>query len=633
MQIAYIDGGRLRRALIAGLDHARASRAELNRINVFPVPDGDTGTNLALTARSISERLRRSRDLPLHAVAAAAAEAGVLGARGNCGMILSHFMLGFSQGVAGRARLSVGEFAAALREAVTHLYGALDRPVEGTIITVMRDVAESAVAAEGAAAADFQPLSEALLERARESLRHTPELLPVLKKAGVVDAGAKGFVAILEGIVRYVHGEAPTRDAACGGDDGDGAEDADGMADADGAADGSLAAGTPVAAALADFDGPSGVYRYCTEALVRGRSLPEEEAVRRELAGRGDSVIAIRAGDVLKVHIHTDAPDAVFDYLRRVGEMVAHKAEDMAAQHAAAERTAARHAGLVRRPVGVLTDSACDLPDEVVNAHGITVVPLTLVFDDGSLRDRVDITSATFAERLLAGAHPTTSQPAPAEFRAGFRRAAQDAEAIVAVLLGSTLSGTFASAEMAAKLYDAAPVRLVDSLGASLLQGLLVVKAAELAEAGEPPEAIAAELERVRRRSGILFTVESFDRLIASGRVTRGRALLGNLLDIRPILSLEPDGRVATLARVRGRGNLLPRIVAALRGRIGDARRVRFGVIHVAHPAVVDEVRGALDAEFGEREMLVSPATPVIATHIGPGAWGVAYMVEDGSSR
>lgn len=621
MAIAYLDGGRLRRALLAGCERAQAERAELNRINVFPVPDGDTGTNLSLTLRSIVERLQESASRSAGEVAREVAEAGVLGARGNCGMILSHFLHGFAEAVGGRRRLSAHELAECLGKAVRHTYGALDRPVEGTMLTVMRETAEAAEHLPDAAAGDLRELVPAILVRARASLARTPELLPALKRAGVVDAGAKGFVALLDGMARYVGGEVPTfsrrqrRVVSAGA-----ASAVSATAEADGAT---------VAAARVGFDEGSGErHRFCVEALVRGPALPAESVVRDALRGTGDSLIVIRASDVLKVHLHTDEPERLFDYLRGAGELVTHKAEDMRAQHEAVERSAASRRGLARRPVGVLTDSACDLPDEVLNAHGIVVVPLALMLGDEMLRDRLDVTAAEFAERLRAGASATTSQPSPAAFQEGYRRVAEDAESAVAVLLGSTLSGTFAAAVAAAKPFDDVPVQLVDSRGVSLLQGLLVLKAAELAEQGMSPAGIAAEIEAVRGRSGLVFTVASFERLLASGRMTRSQAWLGSLLRIRPILVLEDDGRVASVARVH-RAELRRALLDRLAERIPQGARARFGIIHVGAADVVPDVTMALRKRYGRgTEVLAAAATPVIANHVGVGAWGVAYMVE-----
>jgi hypothetical protein len=135
MRIEYLDGLRLRRALVAGCEFVQQRRAELNRINVFPVPDGDTGTNLALTAAAIADCLRTSTDGRIDVVARAAADAAILGARGNCGMILSHFLLGFGDAVHGQERLTAPAFSVAMTEATEHVYRSLERPVEGTIIT------------------------------------------------------------------------------------------------------------------------------------------------------------------------------------------------------------------------------------------------------------------------------------------------------------------------------------------------------------------------------------------------------------------------------------------------------------------------------------------------------------------
>lgn len=652
MKLAYLDGPALRGALIAACDYVQEQRAELNRINVFPVPDGDTGTNFALTTRSIADRLRAHTDPSLGAVAREAAEAGILGARGNCGMILSHYLLGFADSVGDRARMSVDEFTQALRDATDHVYRALESPVEGTIVTVMRETAEEA---ESRSFANFPILFRRLLRRAYDALARTPDLLPVLRTAGVVDAGAKGFVHLLEGIVAYVSGDPIV---ALGGEaafDAAAFGESAAIDDAVPLGEAAVAVGA-AAAALAEYPTEAERYRYCTEALVRGAALPDADTVRAALRGYGDSLVVIRSGELLKVHIHTDVPEELFSYLRTLGELATRKAEDMHAQHAALAR-GGTHLELARRPVVVVADTACDLPEEVVRAHGIHLVPLSLLFEHEVLRDRLEISADDYARRLQAGERATTSQPTPAAFLESYRRAAEEGEAIVAVTLASALSGTFASAEAAARHLNpvgeggrdrdaardgvsaehgapaqpgAAAVHVVDSRGATLLQGLLALRAAELGELGLTPPEIVAELGRIRERSGLFFTVDVFDNLLASGRVGRGRALLGSLLDIKPILGVDDDGRVTPLARVRGRRQLLPKVMELLEERVppGSAR-VRFGVVHVACAEVLEEVAAALRARYGpETEVLTGPASPVLATHVGPGAWGLAYMVE-----
>jgi DegV family protein with EDD domain len=605
MRIDYLDGERLRRSLIAGCEYVQERRSELNRINVFPVPDGDTGTNLALTASAIADRMRSRSDASVGVIAAHAADAAILGARGNCGMILSHFLLGFSEHVRTAERLDPIAFANAMNAAVSHVYRSLEKPVEGTIVTVMREVAEEAV---DAGEADFADLIELLLARAKDALERTPDLLPQLKAAGVVDAGAYVFVHLMVGIVAYIHGDpfvalkgAPVFDAV-----------------------------EPPAGQVA-YPTASERYRFCTEALVRGAGLPDADTVRAVLRDRGDSLIVIRGTDIIKVHVHTDDPEDVFVYLRGLGELVTHKAEDMQVQHAAMERAAGSHVQLARRPMSIVADSACNLPDEVVRAHGMHIVPMWLVFDNEVLRDGVDIDADTFVKRLRAGEHPTTSQPAPAEFLGAFQRAAEDGETVLGIIVSSALSGTFASAEAAAKRLDGdVKIRLVDSRAASLTQGLLALHAAELAEVGRSADEIVAEIERIRDQSGIFFTVEVFDNLLASGRIGRGKVMIAGLLDIRPVLTLDEAGRAVPLTSVRGAAKVLPKMLDLIAAKVpSGARALRFGVIHVGRPAIVAEVTTEVRRRFGNREVIVAPATPVLATHLGPGAWGLAWQWED----
>jgi DegV family protein with EDD domain len=606
MRISYLDGPRLRRSLLAACEYTQLQRKELNRINVFPVPDGDTGTNLSLTVQAIADHLKKSDSREFDVVAHEAAQAAVLGARGNAGMMLSHFLLGFADRVKGRARITAREFGQALRAGAERLHEALEKPVEGTILTVMRDTAGAALETK---VHDFHQLMEHLVEEAQESLAGTPDLLPALKRAGVVDAGAKGFVHLLEGVVQYINGDPLVT-----------------VEGTPGFAQSAPAVGT------VEYPEESEQYRFCTEALVRGEGLPDQKRVREALKEEGDSLIVIRSDGVLKVHIHTDDPDQVFTYLKSLGDLVTHKAEDMEAQHAVAERAAHGHLTLARRPVGIVTDSAADLSEEIIRAHGIKVVPMVLVRGEETLRDGVDITAQDFHDSLADGGElPTTSQPSPGAFLEAYKRAAEEAEEVVGVFLGSNLSGTFRSAEAAADHFEGSRVHLVDTMGASLLTGLMVLKATELAELALPPEEIVSELNRIRAQSGIVLTVDRFDRLLASGRVGRGKAWLGTLLGLKPILEVPLDSRpVVPMAKALGRKRVLPTVMKALRERIpSGVKKVRFGVVHVARPQIVQEVSAALRAEYGDVEILSAPATPVLATHTGIDAWALAFLVED----
>jgi DegV family protein with EDD domain len=600
--IAYVDGPRLARSIFAAADWVTAGRDEINRINVFPVPDGDTGTNFSLTLRAVADALRALGDASLPETARTMARAAVLGARGNSGMMLAHFLLGFSESLGDRPSARATDIAAAVRAGSDLLYASLDDPREGTILTVAR---EASAAAERAAAdsPDIAEFMRRLLEEGEAALARTPQLMAVLREAGVVDAGGKGFVRMLEGVVRYIEGDpilavaAPEIDLA------------------------TIPAALVEVAAERDF-------QYCTEVLVRGEQLPPANEVRTAMHTFGGSVVVAAAADILKIHVHTDRPEAVFSYAARWGRVETTKADDMRAQHR-------RLAHPDRRAVAVVTDSSADLPDPVLDRHRIALVPLQVVFGDETFRDRVELKPEDFYRRLRGTRDlPTTSQPAPAEFVRVFRDARIEADEVVAVLLSSGLSGTFASAQAAVRAGEVNGVHLVDSRSASLGLGMLALRAAELAESGWSGGAIVREVERVRGRSGMLLTVDRYDNLLRSGRVSRGKAWLAGMLDVKPILSLDPSGRVFPVDRVRGRDQVVPRVLALLDRRLTPRPKViRFGVAHAEAPEMAERVRNALVAAYQPRDCFVTLATGVLATHVGPGAWAVFYQVEDGPAE
>ena len=598
MGITYVDGPRLARALYAAADWVVAGRDEINRINVFPVPDGDTGTNFSLTLRSVADALRALGDASLPDTVKAMARGAVLGARGNSGMMLAHFLLGFADSLDQKERASAVEIARAIRAGADRLYTSLDDPREGTILTVARDAAVAAekVATEAMDIADFMRL---LLAEGEKALERTPELMAVLKEAGVVDAGGKGFVRMIEGVVRFIEGDPIL------------------PADPGFTVDSLSPAAMSEVAAERDF-------QFCTEVMVRGEGLPPANDVRQVMRQFGGSLVVLVAGNLLKVHVHTDTPDAVFTYAARWGTVEATKADDMRAQHRELAHTD-------RKPVVVVTDSSADLADSVLDRHHIALVPLQVMFGTEVFQDRVGLKPEEFYRRLRTARNlPTTSQPTPADFVRVFRDARAEADEVIAVLLSASLSGTHQSALAALKAASISGVHVVDSASASLGVGLLALRAAELAESGWEAKRIVAELNRIKKQSGSFVTVDKFDNLIRSGRVTRGKAWLAGMLDVKPILSLDPSGKILPVDRVRGRDNVVPRVLSLLEKRLTPRpRAVRFGIAHAEAPEVADRVRTALIAAYQPRDCFISLATGVLGTHVGSGAWAVFYMVED----
>lgn len=598
--IAYINGPRLARSVSAAADWVAAGRDEINRLNVFPVPDGDTGTNFSLTLRAVADALQALGDASLRDTARTMAHAAVLGARGNSGMMLAHFLLGVSESFGDLSQATTADLARAIRRGSDTLYAALDEPREGTILTVAREAADAAerVAGESTDVGEFM---DRMLAESERSLARTPELLAVLKEAGVVDAGAKGLVRMFEGVVRFIQGD-PILPA------------------------GTIDPGESYNAAAFVEVAAERDFQFCTELVVRGEQLPPANEVRTAMHTFGGSVQVAIAGDVLKIHVHTDTPEAVFSYAARWGTLTARKADDMREQHRLLQHAA-------RRPVAIVTDSSADLTDAILDRHQIAMVPLQVVFGDEVHLDRVGLRPEEFYRKLRTSRTlPTTSQPTPGDFVRVFRSAGEEADAVVAILLSGALSGTFQAGVTAARVAELTEVRVVDGRTVSLGLGMLALRAAELAERGWPALAIVTEVERLRSQSGVLLTVDTYDNLLRSGRVSKGKAWLGGMLDVKPILSLDADGKIVPVDRVRGREQLVTRVLALLDQRLTPRPRVvRFGVAHAEAPEVAERVRNALVAAFQPRDCFVSLATGVLGTHVGPGAWAVFWQVEDGA--
>ena len=304
MAVTQLDGRAFEKFVAAGTYFLRKYRGVLNDLNVFPVPDGDTGSNMFLTARAALHEAHKVRSQGLSTVAAAAANGSLLGARGNSGVILSQMLRGFAHSVRHRETIDTFQLSLAMREAVGQARAALTRPVEGTIISVAGAAADEAYR-QAVREPDFYRLAHAVLRAANDALERTPEQLPALKEAGVVDSGGAGFCYFLEGVLRFLP-EAKVRATAF--------------------------PRRPVRSAVFTRQQEVGEYRYCTEFILDGATI-EAHPLRDLLQKHGDSLLVIGSVPTIKVHVHTADPETVKAIAARHGTVTRVKVEDMAQQH------------------------------------------------------------------------------------------------------------------------------------------------------------------------------------------------------------------------------------------------------------------------------------------------------------
>jgi len=295
-----INGQDLREMFAAASSWLEKSSADIDALNVFPVPDGDTGTNMLLTMRSTIEESQLATDHSVSSVAKTMAKGALVGARGNSGVILSQIFSGLSQSLDGKDAIGGKELAEALVKASKVAYAGLSNPVEGTILTVMREAAEAAQAHAATVSDDVVSVVEATANAAKESVANTPTLLPVLKEAGVVDAGGQGLYTILEGVLHYLKGETEQLKLR---------------------RPWMVASSIPLTAKSPQMVGIEEVpYGYCTNFVIKGEGLNPDK-LRKRLGKRGQSVIVVGDDSAIRVHIHTLDPGDIMSYVVPLGTL------------------------------------------------------------------------------------------------------------------------------------------------------------------------------------------------------------------------------------------------------------------------------------------------------------------------
>ncbi|CCO22061.1 DAK2 domain-containing protein [Maridesulfovibrio hydrothermalis] len=593
-RIQYVDGVRFRRGVVAAASRLIANSPHLDEINVFPVPDGDTGANMAGTMRNIVRSTGNSLEKSIEKMSALIAESALDGAKGNSGAILAQFLCGFAEGVKDLPRLSPAEFAKAASLAARRSCEAISDPKDGTILSVIKDWA-SHLHANSNNYKDFHHLLSDSLEYAQTSVKATTEKLAVLKTAGVVDAGALGFVYLLEGIVDFLENGKIEK---CILSDEKSSKSFSGV---------------QAKVAVEELE-----FRFCTEFLIKGESI-DKDAVRGAIAHMGDSLIVAGMPNSVKIHIHTNDPDAVEKIVAGFADVDTRKVDDMLVQH---KRLLADG-----RKVGILTDSTCDIPVDIQKKYDIRVVPMRLSIDGEEFIDQVTLSSSEFYKILPGATKALTSQPSPGDMKRTYASVSSDYEDVVSLHVAKVLSGTFQNAITVSRPFD--NVCALDTRQLSVGLGLPVLEAARAAQQG----ATAAEVRRVAENAianvKIFVTIDTLDYAVRGGRMSKGQGLIAKVLNIKPILQFAEEGSPRVVAKSFGYKRQEDALIKLVRENAYGKGNMRYAISHADAPETAEKFTRILKNEFGVEPEFITQASPVLGLHSGPGACAVAFIVDD----
>ena len=595
MKIAYLDGKRMYRVLYAGIQSLLDEQDYLNKINVFPVPDGDTGTNMAFTLMGIIEHIQAHSQLALNELSQRVADAALDNARGNSGVIMAQFFQGLSQGLEPFAAVNTSQFAGASKLAVDEAYTALMNPIEGTILSVLRAWSDSFIEASSTSP-DFQKVWRISLTAAKAALDSTPDQLKVLKDAGVVDAAGRGFLCILDGIMAFM-------------DTGDIRQLP------------KIEAGISATVLdLQDLSNTALIYPFCTECIVVAEEIPRH-VLSKAIATLGDSIVIAGSKHRAKIHIHTDDPVKLFGVAAQFGEVQQEKVDDMREQNRSARS---------EHEIALVVDSTCDLPLELLEQHHIHVVPVRLNFGREQYIDRVTITTEEFYKKLLeSSVHPQTSQPPPADFKRMYQFLSSHYKSVVSLHLPKVLSGTYQNSSAALeKIVFKGNQVILDAFSVSAGTGIIALEVVEAIEAGKTFEEVIEIAKQSIQNTQIFIALKTLDAVQRGGRLSLGKRRLIDFLHLNLVLSINKDGFLIPCGATIGRKQLFSKFEKFVLKKARGLSIKRIGIMHGINPETAAQLKISFSSAFPEAIILVSDLCPALGVHAGVGAVGIALQCQ-----
>ncbi len=593
--LARIDGRNLYYTFVAGARKLIEHQTELNLINVFPVNDGDTGTNLASTIRLVLDSLHPHRSYKI--TADRIAEATLMNARGNSGIIFAQFFYGLSNETGDLKDVTLKEFAESLQKSVKYVYEAVANPVEGTMLTVIKDWADY-IYKSWHRFTDFNHLLASSNEILQRSLLETKTKLKILAKNNVVDAGAKGFVLFVEGIIEFINSRNVKSLVSLKNDS------------------------TPflkpeeVIAEKVDF-------RYCTEAIIKNCVLKTPD-LKGLLGKYGDSVVVAGSDRLRRLHVHTSNPALLFKELRKAGTLTFQKADDMVRQSQIVYER--------KWKIALVTDSTCDLSQDLIDNYQINILPININFGENHYLDKVTIQPEQFYKLLdEEPEYPKSSQVNETAFINLYSHLASHYDSVIAVHLSEQLSGTFNSSEKAAKSISREfnkPITVLNSKNLSGALGLIVLRVARAIESGLEHDKVVEMTEKWIRDTRIFVSVKTLKYMVKGGRVSAARGLIARILNINPIVSIDESGKAIVFGKTFSQKANMEKVMAHIKSLCTGRTIWNYIVLHANNEDAADWYSLKMENLTGKKPVSVCNISPVIGANSGVGAASVALLYE-----
>jgi DegV family protein with EDD domain len=445
---------------------------------------------------------------------------------------------------------------------------------------------------------DFLKLLLDGLKKAMESLKMTTENLAILAKRNVVDAGAKGFVVFLEGMFDYFK-------------------------------NGQVAVSfenqkIEIAEAMDAIDHEEINFRYCTEALITGTNMKRSD-FNAIMESYGDSMVVAGSDKKMRIHIHTDEPWKLFQDIAPLGTITYKKVDDMVLQNDLASNR--------KFDIGLITDSTCDLPMELIEKYQIQVIPLTVHFGQDFYLDRLTIQPQQFFDKLRkSDVYPTTAQPAISEFLNRYNYLATHYQSIISAHISSGMSGTWQNSYNAARKISNESGKQIDVIDSKKLSsglGLIILRAAKAIESGLKHDEIVKSIPHWSDNTRILVTSRTMKYMVKSGRVSHSKGLLGKLLGIKPIVEVKNHGKTEVFGKPMSEKASMKMVMDEMKRFVGNQKVWGYSISHADNLETANWYAEQMKTLTGGQEaVFIQDASPVLVTNTGPGVVALSVMLE-----
>lgn len=592
--------------ILSGAKEVISNEQELNQLNVFPVADKDTGTNLASMMQYIVDNL--SLTLDTRELLNQLSEHGLIGSSGNSGLIFSQFFYGLTQyKVKSKSAIKLQEFAHMIMSGYKSAYMAVSQPKPGTILTVMEHFALSCLEVVNNTKATLTERFQHTVERARAALLDTINQLEVLRQNKVVDAGAKAFVLFIEGMLLFLKADPELRLKLL---------------------DKHKTLNQGIAFSHEGHDLlelPN--YNYCFELVIKnqsGKSIFEKE--REYLADMGDSIVFGHASSLEKLHIHTSKPQEITEYFSSLTEIVHQKIDDMKQQY----NIALLKSKDQLNNTALVVDTLADIPEQFLKDKQITVIPTQVKANSNMFLDKYTINLNKTIEYLKDKVNLKTSAPSGANVYRSLNFLTNYYKNIVVLTVAKSLSSTFDVVKNQARKITNAKISVIDSKSNTGAFGLIVAYANSLIESSKYTiEEITTQVNYMATHTNIFIFINSLDELIRSGRLPKPIGFLARLLRVKPIIKLTETGKPKIVAIAFSQKGGWEKLIKALKKEEQQREIKSIALIHSGSSEVAHEFKDYVVEQTGKTPLYLAEASSSSVVHTGVNGVAIAYSFEE----